>query len=412
MEPRKVKLNNRQYKDDTNIISHKIEKNFKFKRKENRAKTLFNNHNNKLIQEIKSLLNEGLNGDKINNKKLMGKKINMAEEDIGIFHKDSFPKLASHSSSNLIKIDSIKNTDDDIDKNKSDDEGEKFEKKLNRKKSINKNSPEEEKEEDKEAEIISSESVKFNYNLKTIFNNNGNNVNDNEFELKFYKSEQKIRKLYYSKLLLQKVWIPLNDSRRHNSLIIFDWDDTILPTSFLTPKGIFEDKNELNPKDQARIKKLEETVKNLLSVAVKNGDIYIITNAGEGWVQFSTRKYYPSIEEIITKKIKIISARSLYEKKYPNDSKKWKIEAFLNIKKSVNNDLITNIICLGDSVFEMEAGRILASKFIHAVIKTIKFRENPKPEELNKQLNLVYNQFNSIYTSSKNLTIRVEKKNK
>ena len=324
-----------------------------------------------------------------------------------LFYKDSFSKLASHSSSNLIKIDNIKNTDDDIDKNKSDDEGEKLEKRLQRKKSINKNLEEKEKEE-KEDQLI-NESVKFNYNLKTIFNNNG--INENEFELKFYKSEQKIRKLYYSKLLLQKVWIPLNDSRRHNSLIIFDWDDTILPTSFLTPRGIFDDKNELNPKDQARIHKLEETVKNLLSVAVKNGDIYIITNAGEGWVQFSAKKYYPSVEEILNK-IKVISARSLYESKYPNDSKKWKIEAFLNIKKNVNNDLITNIICLGDSIFEMEAGRILASKFIHAVIKTIKFRENPKPEELNKQLNLVYNQFNSIYTSSKNLTIRVEKKNK
>ena len=409
MEQRKRKRNNVHFKDDSDIISHlKIEKNFKFKRKENRTKTLFIKHNNKLIKEIKNLLNEGLNWDKINDRKLKEKKINITDKhNDKIFHKDSFSKLASHSSSNLFKIDNIKNTDDDIYKNKSDDEGEKLEKRLKGKKSINKKLEEKENEE-KQNELI-NESAKFNYNLKTIFNNNG--INENEFELKFYKSEQKIRKLYYSKLLLQKVWIPLNDSRRHNSLIIFDWDDTILPTSFLTPRGIFDDKNELNPKDQARIYKLEETVKNLLSVAVKNGDIYIITNAGEGWVQFSANKYYPSVVEILNK-IKVISARSLYESKYPNDSKKWKIEAFLNIKKNVNNDLITNIICLGDSVFEMEAGRILASKFIHAVIKTIKFRENPKPEELNKQLNLVYNQFNSIYTSSKNLTIRVEKKNK
>ena len=60
----------------------------------------------------------------------------------------------------------------------------------------------------------------------------------------------------------------------------------------------------------------------------------------------------------------------------------------------------------------MDAGKILASKFIHAVIKTIKFMENPKPEELNKQLNLVLNQFNSIFNSYKNLTVRVEKKKK
>ena len=147
----------------------------------------------------------------------------------------------------------------------------------------------------------------------------------------------------------------------------------------------------------------------MLSIAITKADVYIITNAGEGWVQFSAEKYYPSIMEILGK-IEIISARGKYEKDFPEDLKRWKIEAFLNIKKKLNDNLITNIICLGDSVFEMEAGRILASNFIHAVIKTIKFRENPKPEELNKQLNLVYVQFNSIFSSSKNLTVRVEKK--
>ena len=111
-------------------------------------------------------------------------------------------------------------------------------------------------------------------------------------------------------------------------------------------------------------------------------------------------------------KIEVISAREVYEKKFPEDSKRWKVESFLNLKKRLNDELITNIICLGDSIFEMEAGRILASRFIHAVIKTIKFREKPKPEELNKQLNLVLNQFDSIFTSSKNLTVRVEKKRK
>ena len=87
-------------------------------------------------------------------------------------------------------------------------------------------------------------------------------------------------------------------------------------------------------------------------------------------------------------------------------------KSFLNLKKRINEELITNIICIGDSAFEMEAGRNLAANFIHAVIKTIKFKESPKPDELIKQLNLVLNQFNSIFISSKNLTVRVEKKKK
>ena len=71
--------------------------------------------------------------------------------------------------------------------------------------------------------------------------------------------------------------------------------------------------------------------------------------------------------------------------------------------------LVTNIICIGDSLFEMEAGRILASRFTEAFVKTIKFREAPKLDELIKQLKLVSLQFSSIYSSIKNLTIRVEK---
>jgi hypothetical protein len=58
----------------------------------------------------------------------------------------------------------------------------------------------------------------------------------------------------------------------------------------------------------------------------------------------------------------------------------------------------------------MEAGKILADKFSEAFIKTIKFRECPKPEELNKQLTLVLEQFSNIYSTIKNLTIRVEKR--
>jgi hypothetical protein len=51
--------------------------------------------------------------------------------------------------------------------------------------------------------------------------------------------------------------------------------------------------------------------------------------------------------------------------------------------------MITNIIALGDSMMEMDAAHHLAMKFNKALIKTVKFRELPKPNELVKQLNLV-----------------------
>ena len=51
-------------------------------------------------------------------------------------------------------------------------------------------------------------------------------------------------------------------------------------------------------------------------------------------------------------------------------------------------------------MLEIEAGKFLANCFKEAFIKTVKFKENPKPDELNKQLILVKNQFNAIIAAS------------
>jgi hypothetical protein len=74
--------------------------------------------------------------------------------------------------------------------------------------------------------------------------------------------------------------------------------------------------------------------------------------------------------------------------------------------------LVTNLICIGDSIIEMEAAHILASKFNQSVIKTVKFIEKPRPEELCRQLNLIINKFDSITSSVKNLTVRVDNRSK
>ena len=232
-----------------------------------------------------------------------------------------------------------------------------------------------------------------------------------DYELNFYRNGNDVRQSYLSKLISTGVWTPDIKPKQHNSIIIFDWDDTLLPTSFLTPGGVFNEDMKISEYDQDKLKEIEVSVLKLLAEAVEKGNVYIITNAGKGWVEYSANKFFPSILPIL-EKIKIISARGEYEKIFPGNSRQWKIEAFLNLQQYVNVTLVTNIICIGDSLFEMEAGRILASKFTKAFIKTIKFREAPKLDELLKQLKLVCAQFSSIYSSIKNLTIRVERKKK
>ena len=335
--------------------------------------------------------------------------------------------LDTNCCSNKSKEEDNKNLNDelygDIEDNNSFDEDDE--------ESIEENEKDEsdsyENDEEKKEKALS-----ITNNMKAVFihsksiskenndNNNNNTINERlstqsmttyDYELNFYRNGNDIRQSYFTKLVSTHVWTPIMKPKQHNSIIIFDWDDTLLPTSFLTPGGIFDENMKLPSTESEKLSKIEQAVLKLLTEAVEKGSVYIITNAGNGWVEYSASRFYPSIVPVL-EKIQIISARGLYEKIYPGNSRQWKIEAFLNLQKHLNIKLVTNIVCIGDSLFEMEAGRILASKFNEAFIKTIKFREAPKLDELLKQLKLVCAQFGSIYSSIKNLTIRVERKKK
>lgn len=288
--------------------------------------------------------------------------------------------------------------------------------------------------EDKDKEKIEKQIEELTNNIKYVFNNpkiinkdstdsisrlstNSNSLcsfpyNENydiDYELEFYKNENDIRKSYLAKLISKNVWNPNNKDKKYNNIIIFDWDDTLLPTSFLSPGGIFSPNIKLTKDDTLKLMELEKIVHKILTNAIQKGDVFIITNAGKGWVEFSASRFYPNIVDILPK-INIISARAEYENAFPGESNKWKIQAFLGLQRIFNVKLVSNIICFGDSLLEMQAGKILGSKFSEAFVKTIKFKETPKIEELLKQLSVVSQQFNYIYSSVKNMTIKIERK--
>jgi len=68
---------------------------------------------------------------------------------------------------------------------------------------------------------------------------------------------------------------------------IFDWDDTLLPTSYLGRNGLLEYKEDT----QDFLKPLDESSSSLLQKSLLYGDIFIITNAAKGWVEHSASRY-------------------------------------------------------------------------------------------------------------------------
>ena len=114
----------------------------------------------------------------------------------------------------------------------------------------------------------------------------------------------------------------------------------------------------------------------------KNSQTIIVTNAQRFWVYYSAEQLAPKTYEIIRKRIPVVSARQLYEKKFPNDPSRWKTRTFIDLynkpleelmntkDKKINKNLnlckkfsfskradtITNLIIIGDSTNEMNAG--------------------------------------------------------
>ena len=227
-------------------------------------------------------------------------------------------------------------------------------------------------------------------------------------ENKQLKSIQ-LRNSYYTKLIYSKI-LTFQKEPTITNLFFFDWDDTLLCTSYLAPTGVLEE-GESKQVDKNVIKNLDQLVASLLTKTIEKGKTFIVTNAAHGWIEFSSKKLYPITSKLL-KEIKIVSARGLYEKRFPGDYRQWKSKAFIDTITNSNIDMrkTANILCFGDSIIELEATHKLKEYFKNAYIKTIKLKECPQPVELIKELKIILTQFDTILANIRNLSIKVAKK--
>merc|ERR1719199_1397188 len=220
------------------------------------------------------------------------------------------------------------------------------------------------------------------------------------------KTQDDFRVSFLRKLSYEQVWVPqAQRAPKHQTVIIFDWDDTLLCTSFL---NLRQDQT-IPPVVERHLRQIESGARRLLELAMRLGHTFIITNAMNGWVEYSAAKYVPELLPVL-QRVRVISARGRYEAQYPGEVGKWKVQAFLEVQRQLDSQIITNLISLGDSNFEMDAVHVMGKEFAQALVKTIKFRENPTPEELVKQLELVAQKFEKTVENARNLKIGLERK--
>lgn len=88
-----------------------------------------------------------------------------------------------------------------------------------------------------------------------------------------------------------------------NSVVIFDWDDTLLCTSYLSGFQFLE----LSEDAKTLVKNLDGYAvrhkvnqHKLLNKAKEYGDLYLVTNAAKGWVEYSSKLYLPKTFQFLT----------------------------------------------------------------------------------------------------------------
>jgi hypothetical protein len=193
--------------------------------------------------------------------------------------------------------------------------------------------------------------------------------------------------------------------------IVFDWDDTLLASSYLSSRGYRLDSAPIREVEiQEALKELEQSVIAVVTLALTYGNVHVITNAETGWVQLSAQKFIPAVVPILSK-VNIISARSTYEGMFPDSPLKWKFYAFQERLSGCfadpNSKVEKNIISFGDSHVEREAVRAVTRGYPNTKTKSVKFAERPSLEQLRRQVELVTNCFQYIHNHDGDLDLQL-----
>lgn len=111
-----------------------------------------------------------------------------------------------------------------------------------------------------------------------------------------------------------------------SKVIIFDWDDTICPSSFVDQFKV-DNFSELPLHYQNLFNEIGRCAERCLAAAAKHGEVIIITNSDEGWVDYSAERYVPNLLPVLPH-YRVVSARTRYERFYPGQPLCWKAAAF------------------------------------------------------------------------------------
>merc|ERR1712232_76549 len=84
-----------------------------------------------------------------------------------------------------------------------------------------------------------------------------------------------------------------------SSLLIYDWDDTLFPTTWVQKNDLVSFHSVTTMDQFAHLGRLAQCVHENLSLSKRLGKVIIVTNADAGWVELSCSRFMPSLRWLL-----------------------------------------------------------------------------------------------------------------
>mmetsp|Transcript_25072 Transcript_25072/g.71402 ORF Transcript_25072/g.71402 Transcript_25072/m.71402 type:complete len:346 (-) Transcript_25072:97-1134(-) len=199
---------------------------------------------------------------------------------------------------------------------------------------------------------------------------------------------------------------------KEETLFVFDWDGTILPSSWIQSQGLRLDGGSVvNALQRERLAELAPLVAETLCLAKQHGTVVLVTNAERGWIELSCQKFLPTILPLL-ENLRMVSARTTYEGPRAPSPLDWKLRAFdVEIERVYGFEAMEdatvrkNVLSLGDGAHEREAVMRSTQSLPNCSAKSLKFVERPDISQIVKQHTLISGCFDQIVQHEGNLDL-------
>jgi hypothetical protein len=203
-------------------------------------------------------------------------------------------------------------------------------------------------------------------------------------------------------------------SRKGKRLIIFDWDDTLFPSSWLQQVDGLQFTHGM-PLEEAITSKLTEEqhdmlrtivhdISILISRAKEYGHVLILTNSRDGWVKIACQVFY---QHNFLEGVEVISAQQWGNNATHFEPRYWKTNCLKDYLRHHHN--ITEIINFGDSEHDRATMYDLKEFNMSLCVKNVKFIEQPCVNSLKHQLIIIKNDlFQLIFNTNINSFINYD----